>query len=35
MKLDMVIENWGVPIGKEELHENQIFQFGQAGCGGR
>jgi signal transduction histidine kinase len=30
-EVEIMIENWGVPIRKEELHDNQIFQFGRRG----
>lgn len=30
-EVEIVIENWGVPIRKEELDSGQIYQFGQRG----
>jgi signal transduction histidine kinase len=30
-QVEIIIENWGVPIRKEELQDNQIFQFGRRG----
>lgn len=30
-EIEFVIENWGVPIRKEELENNRIFEFGKRG----